>query len=73
MQTADVKPTQLLQQIYNGWFSNISQLPAVEGQTITDGVMTGSSFAEAPAIETGRPKFLQRLQSYGLLSQPDGT
>jgi hypothetical protein len=52
MQTADVKPTQLLQQIYNGWFSNISQLPGAEGQTITDGVMTGSSFAGAPTIET---------------------
>jgi LysM repeat protein len=53
MQAADVKPTQLLQQIYNGWFSNISQLPGAEGQTITDGVMTGSSFAAAPTIETG--------------------
>jgi hypothetical protein len=52
MQEADVTPTQALQQIYNGWFSNISQLPGAEGQTITDGVMTGSSFAGAPTVET---------------------
>jgi hypothetical protein len=57
MQTADVKPTQLLQQIYNGWFSNISQLPGAEGQTITDGVMTGSSFGGAPTIETDIQNF----------------
>jgi hypothetical protein len=52
MQTADVKPTQALQQIYNGWFSNISQTPGKEGQRLTDGVMTGSSFAGAPTIQT---------------------
>ena len=57
MQTADVKPTQLLQQVYNGWFSNISQLPGAQGQTITDGVMTGSSFAGAPTIETDVQNF----------------
>jgi hypothetical protein len=57
MQTADMKPTQLLQQIYNGWFSNISQLPGMEGQTITDGVMTGSSFAGAPTIATDVQNF----------------
>jgi hypothetical protein len=57
MQAADVKPTQLLQQLYNGWFSNISQLPGAEGQKITDGVMTGSSFAGAPTIETDVQNF----------------
>jgi hypothetical protein len=57
MQTADVAPTQVLQQMYDGWFSNISQLPGKEGQTITDGVMTGSSFAGAPAIETDVQNF----------------
>ena len=57
MQTVDVKPTQLLQQIYDGWFSNISQLPGTEGQTITDGVMTGSSFAGAPTIGTDVQNF----------------
>jgi hypothetical protein len=51
------KPTQLLQQIYNGWFSNISQLPGAEGQRLTDGVMTGSSFAAAPTLETGVQQF----------------
>jgi hypothetical protein len=52
MQAADVKSTQLLQQLYNGWFSNISQLPGAEGQTLTDGLMTGSSFAGAPTMAT---------------------
>jgi hypothetical protein len=56
MQEADVTSTQVLQQLYNGWFSNISQLPGSEGQTITDGVMTGSSFAAAPTIETAAPQ-----------------
>jgi hypothetical protein len=65
MQTADVKPTQLLQQIYNGWFSNISQLPGAEGQTITDGVMTGSSFAEAPTIETDVQNFYSAYNPMG--------
>src|SRR5262249_22042559 len=53
MQEADQKPAQVLGQLYNGWFSNISQLPGAEGQKITDGVMTGSSFAGAPTIQTG--------------------
>jgi hypothetical protein len=57
MQAADVAPTQVLQQMYDGWFSNISQLPGKEGQTITDGVMTGSSFAGTPAIETDVQNF----------------
>jgi hypothetical protein len=65
MQAADVKPTQLLQQIYNGWFSNISQLPGAEGQTITDGVMTGSSFAEAPTIETDVQNFYDAYNPMG--------
>jgi hypothetical protein len=56
MQAADLTPTQVLQQLYNGWFSTISQLPGGEGQTITDGVMNGSSFAGAPAIDTAVPQ-----------------
>jgi len=57
MKAADVTPTQALQQMYNGWFSNISQLPGKEGQRITDGVMTGSSFAGAPTIQTDVQSF----------------
>jgi hypothetical protein len=65
MQTADVKPTQLLQRIYDGWFSNISQLPGAEGQRITDGVMTGSSFAGAPTIETDVQNFFGAYNPMG--------
>ncbi len=57
MQAADLTPTQTFQQLYNGWFSNISHVPGAEGQTITDGVMTGSSFAGAPTIETDVQSF----------------
>jgi hypothetical protein len=43
--------TLLLQQIYDGWFSKISQLRDPEGQAITYGVMIGSSFADAEMVQ----------------------
>jgi hypothetical protein len=57
MRAADLTPTQALQQLYGGWYSTMTQLPgnADQGdanQGVLDGVMTGSSFAAAPMIET---------------------
>jgi hypothetical protein len=52
IEKADEKPTQILADLYNGWFSTISQVPGTEGDNITYGVINGSSFPGAPVIAT---------------------
>jgi hypothetical protein len=49
MKAADLKPNEALQQLYNGWFSTLSQQNDLgdENQEILAGVMNGSSFATA--------------------------
>jgi hypothetical protein len=72
MQKADVKPTQILEDLYNGWFSSVSQLPGGEGQKITDGVMTGSSFSGAPAITTDVQNFYGAYNPMGYYQSQTG-
>jgi hypothetical protein len=57
IQAADLTPAQAMEQIYKGWFFKISQIPGVDGQKITDGLMTGSSFGGAATIEPGVQAF----------------
>jgi hypothetical protein len=72
MQAAGLKPAQVMAQLYNGWFSTISQLPGAEGQKLIDGVMTGSSFAGAPAIEADVQSFYNAYNPLGYYHDQTG-
>jgi hypothetical protein len=56
--SADAGPVGLMTAMYNGWFSKISQLDpgGSEGQNITNGVLSGSSFPSS-AIEQNDAKY----------------
>jgi hypothetical protein len=65
IQAADLKPSQALEQLYYGWFSQVSQLPGTEGDDITNALMTGTNFGQANILDLGVQDFYRNYDPLG--------
>jgi hypothetical protein len=73
--SADSGPVGIMTAMYDSWFSKISQLGpgGIEGQTITNGVISGSSFANSAIPQNDAKYFFNNYDPLGYYKDQTGS